>query len=83
MQSIGGRDTKHDSVPIGVGEGSFIKKAIIDKNAKIGKNVKVLLATYGWFSKTDILFLTQTKTCMVCCLVDHKQGQCNRREQRN
>lgn len=27
---------------IGVGEGSFIKKAIIDKNVKIGKNVKVM-----------------------------------------
>ncbi|XP_076927402.1 inactive glucose-1-phosphate adenylyltransferase small subunit 2, chloroplastic-like [Bidens hawaiensis] len=27
---------------IGVGEGSFIKKAIIDKNVKIGKNVKMI-----------------------------------------
>ncbi|KAI3665277.1 hypothetical protein L6452_43901 [Arctium lappa] len=41
-QNIGGIHTKHESVPIGVGEGSFIKKAIIDKNAKIGKNVKII-----------------------------------------
>ncbi|KAJ0440203.1 putative glucose-1-phosphate adenylyltransferase [Helianthus annuus] len=27
---------------IGVGEGSFIKKAIIDKNVRIGKNVKII-----------------------------------------
>ncbi|KAD3640664.1 hypothetical protein E3N88_29887 [Mikania micrantha] len=35
----------YQSVPdqsIGVGEGSFIKKAIIDKNVKIGKNVKMI-----------------------------------------
>ncbi|KAK9074805.1 hypothetical protein SSX86_003124 [Deinandra increscens subsp. villosa] len=33
------------SVPehsIGIGEGSFIKKAIIDKNVRIGKNVKII-----------------------------------------
>nr|XP_043608643.1 inactive glucose-1-phosphate adenylyltransferase small subunit 2, chloroplastic [Erigeron canadensis] len=30
------------TIPIGVGDGSFIKKAIIDKNAKIGKNVKII-----------------------------------------
>ncbi|KAF6162350.1 hypothetical protein GIB67_008479 [Kingdonia uniflora] len=29
-------------IPIGIGEGSCIKKAIIDKNARIGKNVKIL-----------------------------------------
>lgn len=28
-------------IPVGIGEGSHIKKAIIDKNARIGKNVKV------------------------------------------
>ncbi|XP_031129265.1 inactive glucose-1-phosphate adenylyltransferase small subunit 2, chloroplastic isoform X2 [Ipomoea triloba] len=28
--------------PLGIGEGSHIKKAIIDKNARIGKNVKIL-----------------------------------------
>ncbi|KAL4569084.1 hypothetical protein LXL04_024711 [Taraxacum kok-saghyz] len=41
-QRIGGEDGKHASIPIGIGEGSFIKKAIIDKNAKIGKNVKII-----------------------------------------
>ncbi|XP_071694994.1 inactive glucose-1-phosphate adenylyltransferase small subunit 2, chloroplastic-like [Rutidosis leptorrhynchoides] len=38
----GGENLKHMSVPIGIGEGSFIKKTIIDKNAKIGKNVKII-----------------------------------------
>ncbi|KAJ9564508.1 hypothetical protein OSB04_000474 [Centaurea solstitialis] len=41
-QNTGGIHTKHPSVPIGIGEGSLIKKAIIDKNAKIGKNVKII-----------------------------------------
>nr|KAJ0218140.1 hypothetical protein LSAT_V11C300128730 [Lactuca sativa] len=41
-QRNGGGDGKHASIPIGVGEGSFIKRAIIDKNAKIGKNVKII-----------------------------------------
>ena len=29
------------SVPIGIGKNSHIKRAIIDKNARIGDNVKV------------------------------------------
>lgn len=29
------------SVPIGIGKSSHIKRAIIDKNARIGENVKV------------------------------------------
>jgi len=29
-------------VPLGIGKNSFIKKAIIDKNARIGQNVKIL-----------------------------------------
>lgn len=29
------------SVPIGIGKNSHIKRAIIDKNARIGENVKV------------------------------------------
>ncbi|KAK9107319.1 hypothetical protein Syun_023330 [Stephania yunnanensis] len=28
-------------IPIGIGEGSYIKKAIIDKNARIGQNVRI------------------------------------------
>ncbi|GKD72561.1 inactive glucose-1-phosphate adenylyltransferase small subunit 2, chloroplastic [Tanacetum coccineum] len=39
-ECIGDVDTKQVNVPIGIGEGSHIKKAIIDKNAKIGRNVK-------------------------------------------
>lgn len=31
------------SVPIGIGRNSHIKRAIIDKNARIGENVKVCL----------------------------------------
>lgn len=30
------------SVPIGIGKNSHIKRAIIDKNARIGENVKVI-----------------------------------------
>lgn len=39
MQS--GRVEEDIHIPIGIGEGSQIKKAIIDKNVRIGKNVKV------------------------------------------
>jgi glucose-1-phosphate adenylyltransferase len=31
------------SVPIGIGKNSHIKRAIIDKNARIGDNVKVMV----------------------------------------
>ncbi|KAL7127982.1 hypothetical protein ABFS83_14G285100 [Erythranthe nasuta] len=31
-----------NGIPIGIGEGSHIRKAIIDKNARIGKNVKII-----------------------------------------
>ena len=30
------------SIPIGIGEGSHIQKAIVDKNSRIGKNAVVL-----------------------------------------
>lgn len=30
------------SVPIGIGKNSHVKRAIIDKNARIGDNVKVI-----------------------------------------
>lgn len=30
------------SVPIGIGKNSHVKRAIIDKNARIGENVKVI-----------------------------------------
>ncbi|MEL6261631.1 MAG: glucose-1-phosphate adenylyltransferase, partial [Cyanobacteria bacterium J06626_6] len=33
---------KTDQIPIGIGEGSVIRRAIIDKNARIGRNVKII-----------------------------------------
>jgi len=33
-------------VPIGIGKNTHIKRAIIDKNARIGENVKVNAITY-------------------------------------
>ncbi|KAL3828423.1 hypothetical protein ACJIZ3_017225 [Penstemon smallii] len=33
---------EHTSIPVGIGEGSIIRKAIIDKNARIGKNVMII-----------------------------------------
>ncbi len=33
---------KAGSVPIGIGANSIITNAIIDKNARIGKNVKIM-----------------------------------------
>ena len=29
-------------IPVGIGEGTIIKKAIVDKNARIGRNVKII-----------------------------------------
>ncbi|MGL4883522.1 MAG: glucose-1-phosphate adenylyltransferase, partial [Waterburya sp.] len=29
-------------VPVGIGEGSTVRKAIVDKNARIGRNVQIL-----------------------------------------
>lgn len=52
------------SVPIGIGKGTHIKKAIIDKNARIGENVKIVNAdnvqeaareTDGYFIKSGIV----------------------------
>ncbi|MEM9148888.1 MAG: glucose-1-phosphate adenylyltransferase [Cyanobacteria bacterium P01_F01_bin.3] len=31
-----------DTIPIGIGEGSVIRRAIIDKNARIGRNVQII-----------------------------------------
>ncbi|CAL2275594.1 unnamed protein product [Prunus armeniaca] len=39
LQTEGGEKRK---VPIGIGEHTFVRKAIIDKNARIGKNVKIM-----------------------------------------
>ncbi len=35
-------DTKHNKVPIGIGANSTIRRAIIDKNARIGSNVQII-----------------------------------------
>lgn len=35
------------SVPIGIGKSSHIKRAIIDKNARIGDNVKVRIYQFS------------------------------------
>ncbi|KAA8532190.1 hypothetical protein F0562_006668 [Nyssa sinensis] len=37
-----GIEGKGMGIPIGIGEGSHIKKAIVDKNARIGKNVMII-----------------------------------------
>ncbi|CAN4076183.1 unnamed protein product [Withania somnifera] len=37
-----GRAEEDMQIPIGIGEGSQIRKAIVDKNVRIGKNVKIL-----------------------------------------
>ncbi|KAJ4964552.1 hypothetical protein NE237_016401 [Protea cynaroides] len=35
-------DGKSDEIPIGIGKDSYIRKAIVDKNARIGKNVQIV-----------------------------------------
>jgi glucose-1-phosphate adenylyltransferase len=35
-------DVKNGTPRIGIGEGSFIRRAIVDKNARIGSNVRLL-----------------------------------------
>lgn len=37
-----GKCINHKAIPVGIGEDTQIKKAVIDKNARIGKNVLVL-----------------------------------------
>lgn len=36
-----GKDQKGMLIPIGIGDETHIKKAIVDKNARIGRNVMV------------------------------------------
>ncbi|XP_047310443.1 glucose-1-phosphate adenylyltransferase small subunit, chloroplastic/amyloplastic-like [Impatiens glandulifera] len=61
-------------VPIGIGRDSHIKKAIIDKNARIGSNVKILnleniqeaaRETEGFFIKSGIV--TVIKDALIPC----------------
>lgn len=42
------------SVPIGIGKNSHIKRAIIDKNARIGDNVKVIVLFLNFFSPLNL-----------------------------
>jgi ADP-glucose pyrophosphorylase len=45
------------SVPIGIGRNSHIKRAIVDKNARIGENVKVIiLSNYIHLHSLILLF---------------------------
>lgn len=43
-QSLSERQADLDQgrVPLGIGENTVIRKAIVDKNARIGKNVKIV-----------------------------------------
>nr|GEV13887.1 inactive glucose-1-phosphate adenylyltransferase small subunit 2, chloroplastic [Tanacetum cinerariifolium] len=60
-ECVGDVDTKQVNVPIGIGEGSHIKKAIIDKNAKIGRNVKSVAAVMFGEASQQLRLYTLTK----------------------
>lgn len=46
------------SVPLGIGAGSYIENAIIDKNCRIGKNVRI-------FNKQDVENAAENEYCQV------------------
>ncbi len=55
-----------DAPPVGVGEGSVIRNAIIDKNARIGRNVQIVNATStveaegeGWCIKDGVVVVAK------------------------
>jgi glucose-1-phosphate adenylyltransferase len=55
-------DAPADAPPVGIGEGSVISNAIIDKNARIGRNVKIVNTSGvqeadgdGWFIRDGIV----------------------------
>lgn len=52
-------------IPIGIGKGSYIRKAIVDKNARIGKNVKVERMKIQHF-RQDMIGLV----CLMFCVFD-------------
>ncbi|XAR64528.1 Glucose-1-phosphate adenylyltransferase [Bertholletia excelsa] len=67
VQSNGG-EGKEMIIPIGVGEGSHIRKAIVDKNARIGKNVMIInrdnvqeanMEAFGYTIKAGIVVITR------------------------
>lgn len=47
------------SVPIGIGKNTHVKRAIIDKNARIGNNVKV--TSNNMFSFPNIIIIIEFK----------------------
>lgn len=51
-------------IPIGIGKGSYIRKAIVDKNARIGKNVKVERMKIQHF-RQDMIDLVWFVLCFV------------------
>lgn len=70
-------------IPIGIGKNAHIRKAIIDKNARIGENVKVFhIYLYFWLSiwwsvpsvLTDQLFITWKKREGQAYLFEYKHG---------
>ncbi|KAL9261876.1 Glucose-1-phosphate adenylyltransferase small subunit, chloroplastic-like protein [Drosera capensis] len=70
------------SVPIGIGKSSHIKRAIIDKNARIGENVKIINSenvqeaareTDGYFIKSGIV--TIIKDALIPNIKAHKTGK--------
>ena len=59
----------HEVVPIGIGRGSYIEGAIIDKNARIGKNVIIRpfpagfnLDTPRWSIRDGIIVIPKNTT---------------------
>jgi len=52
------------SVPIGIGKNSHIKRAIIDKNARIGDDVKVIYSLIRIFFRNHILSLLSKCTVL-------------------
>ena len=57
MQDVqtNGIEGKGIGIPIGIGECSHIKKAIVDKNARIGKNVMVSVKQVHAFSVVSFI----------------------------
>ncbi|KAG5561019.1 hypothetical protein RHGRI_004144 [Rhododendron griersonianum] len=66
------------SLPIGIGKNSHIKKAIIDKNARIGDNVKELesLIQRTWVKKDKVITLKLIGFCEgEAMVIGHLSGQ--------
>ncbi|XP_052294187.1 inactive glucose-1-phosphate adenylyltransferase small subunit 2, chloroplastic isoform X2 [Citrus sinensis] len=71
-----GKCINHKAIPVGIGEDTQIKKAVIDKNARIGKNVLVLWKIHQSSSirssKTSSTSLLSTsafaESCYICSL---------------